>query len=342
MKKQLNEELSRINGMMKMISEEIFEDTMKPPHNVVNDAKTVLKHFLNQENPQADETDVDSDGGWFAIDGGNNKYIKYYFDVNVRSHGHTRSGYEYMDNGDPGYPDEHEPMDFDIVVTQIELGKTEHKDDQWVDNVEYKGPDFTNFSSLSFKDGRSGEEWLSNTFDDRILETDIEEEPTETINNNLNENKKMSKKITISESQLQRLMERKHSYADNSPESAIINTEEGDMSHNEGEMEEDHEESSELFDSLKKSFEVLDKETLLKIKSGFKSQDEENDFTLELINVINELLEGEESDDEEESDGDMPGFEGTSDDLNDISLSEEDHEINESIEGIKANFKRFL
>lgn len=105
-------------------------------------------------------------------------------------------------------------MDYEITVTQIEVGGTVLQDDKWVDNVEYVGPDFTDFMSLSFKNGMSGDQWLYDTFDERILETDIDEE----INNNINENKKMSKKITITESQLQRLMERKHSYTDNTPE----------------------------------------------------------------------------------------------------------------------------
>lgn len=269
MKKQLNEELSRISSMMRMISEEEFEDTSKPSETVINDVKQALRHFLNQDNPQADETEVESDGGWFVIDGGEDKYIKYYFDVNVKSYGRTTPGRNYMDNGDPGYPDEHEPMDYEITVTQIEVGGTVLQDDKWVDNVEYVGPDFTDFMSLSFKNGMSGDQWLYDTFDERILETDIDEE----INNNINENKKMSKKITITESQLQRLMERKHSYTDNTPEeeveeqesigpdSAIIDLDKD----NEEDVEENYE-NEETNDDAVKQF----NESIESIKTNFK------------------------------------------------------------------------
>jgi hypothetical protein len=265
MKKQLNEELSRINSMMKMISEESFEDTSKPSETIINDVKQTLRYFLNQDNPQADETEVDADGGWFTINGGDNKYVKYYFDVITKSKGSMTMGRDYMDDGDPGYDNEYEPMDFEIIVRDIEVGETTQQDDMWTDKIEYEGSDFTDFMSLSFKNGMSGGQWLSDTFDERILETDIEEEI-----NNINENKKMSKKITITESQLQRLMERKHSYIDNTPEgemeeqesvgpdSAIINLD-----------DEDNDEEDESFEEYSDEDKMMN-ESIKSIKTNFK------------------------------------------------------------------------
>ena len=269
MKKQLNEELSRINSMMRMISEQEFEDTSKPSETIINDVKQTLRYFLNQDNPQADETEVDSDGGWFTINGGDNKYVKYYFDVITKSKGSMTMGRDYMDDGDPGYDNEYEPMDFEIIVRDIEVGETTQQYDMWTDKIEYEGSDFTDFMSLSFKNGMSGEQWLSNTFDERILETDIDEE----INNNINENKKMSKKITITESQLQRLMERRHSYTDNTPEgemeeqesigpdSAII-----DLDKDKEEEVEENYENEDTNDDAVKQF----NESIESIKSNFK------------------------------------------------------------------------
>jgi hypothetical protein len=357
MKKQLNEELSRINGMMKMISEESFEDTSKPSETIINDVKQTLRYFLNQDNPQADETEVDADGGWFTIDGGDNKYIKYYFDINVKSHQHTTPGYGYMDNADPGYPDETEPMDFDITISQIEVGETVHNDEQWIDNVEFKGSDFTDFAGLTFKDGQSGEQWLSNTFNERILETDYNQE--EEINN-INENKKMGKKITITESQLQRLMERKHSYTDNTPEgemeeqesfgpdSAIVNTDE--------EMGEEMERT----DGGKFDEGIL--EYVLKLiitaKGGAAAAEQfeeilngeiegHNPNAVELIvNVLHDTMGGGgifSEPAEEIIHGIINSLsEYESDDESSEENDDEDVMMNESIKAIKSNFKRFL
>lgn len=58
-----------------------------------------------------------------------------------------------------------------------------------------------------------------------------------------------------------------------------------------------------------------------------------------------EMLEafglGEEGGEEEET-KDMPGFEGTTDALNNLSIRKDTNEVNESIVKIKNNFNRFL
>lgn len=138
----------------------------------------------------------------------------------------------------------------------------------------------------------------------------------------------MSKKLIISESQLQKLMERKHSYRDNSPEGdmeeqettgaelAIINTPE----------EEEVKEVSledQTIETLKKAHDFIMNQT----EGG-----EENELCVEIMNLIEKL---EPSDEEGEEDGDIPGFEGTQDDLDSLS-------INESLKSVKENFKRFL
>jgi hypothetical protein len=346
MKKQLNEELSRINSMMKMISEESFEDTSKPSETIINDVKQTLRYFLNQDNPQADETEVDADGGWFTINGGEDKYVKYYFDVNVKSYGRTTPGRNYLDNGDPGYPDEHEPMDYDITITQIEVGETIQQDDTWTDNVQYEGPDFTDFMSLSFKNGMSGGKWVYDTFDERILETDIEEEI-----NNINENKKMSKKITITESQLQRLMERKHSYTDNTPEgemeeqesvgpdSAIINLDDED---NEEEMEENIDKKpsvtkSDIIALLQTLGDYMEDRSDVDGSSEGHSNNMEANLSNEIDDMLYRLGAGEDNSGRSSVDADYKPHEGPIEEY-----SDEDEMMNESIKSIKTNFKRFL
>jgi hypothetical protein len=49
-----------------------------------------------------------------------------------------------------------------------------------------------------------------------------------------------------------------------------------------------------------------------------------------------------EKGDEERDNSDMPGFEGTTDALNNISIRGDKGEINESIKQIRNDFNRFL
>ena len=135
----------------------------------------------------------------------------------------------------------------------------------------------------------------------------------------------MAKKLKITESQLEKLMERKHSYTDNTPE---------------GEMEEDVAAGAELAiinnpeeETEEVSLDDQILETLKKAHDFIMNQTEggeENELCVEIMDLI-EKLEPSEEEGEEESD-EIPGFEGTKDDLNSLSINE----------SIRANFRRFL
>lgn len=192
-------------------------------------------------------------------------------------------------------------------------------------------------------------------------------------------NKKMSKKIKISESQLKTIMERKHTYA-------------GDTN------EEEKFDIDQLEDKDKEKIKVTKPEEVKEQDFGMDSETEVDEMAggddlsvrMAILSHLNDLFVGDPSsrktrvdfikvlvrkfvdkdisvsedklDDlwEEVSSGDlsgnalnkseseepmkdMPGFEGTMDGLDSLSIREDDDEMmNESIKKIKNNFKRFL
>jgi hypothetical protein len=132
----------------------------------------------------------------------------------------------------------------------------------------------------------------------------------------------MGKKLKITEGQLQKLMERRHSYTDNSPE--------GDME--EGEMMGAPEDA--IMDTEEEELSLEDQtiETLKKAHEFIMDQSEEgeeNELCVEIMDLLKKL------EPEEEEDQEM-------DDQNVEPSDEEDEMMNESIKSIKANFKRFL
>jgi hypothetical protein len=130
----------------------------------------------------------------------------------------------------------------------------------------------------------------------------------------------MAKKLRITESQLRKLMERKHQYVDNSPEGddeemgtpedAIMDTEE----------EEEVSLEDQTIDTLKKAHEFIMNQS---------EEGEENELCVEIMDLLKKL----EPEDEEDQEMDDQDFE---------SSDEEDEMMNESLKSIKANFKRFL
>jgi hypothetical protein len=165
----------------------------------------------------------------------------------------------------------------------------------------------------------------------------------------------MSKKLIISESQLQKLMERKHSYRDNSPEgdmeesmgaeSAIVNSEDDDVN----EMifpAEDHEGDElktmeEVIGGLKQSHDdLIDLDYLMeRLFDGMRKNNENSELgdmdskigeayqkVNQALQIVDQVLTSLESNDNGEK---------TQDDSNDIS-------INESLMSIRNNFRRFL
>jgi hypothetical protein len=132
----------------------------------------------------------------------------------------------------------------------------------------------------------------------------------------------MGKKLKITEGQLQKLMERRHSYTDNSPEGDM---EEGEMmgAPEDAIMDTEEEELSledQTIETLKKSHEFIMNQS---------EEGEENELCVEIMDLLKKL------EPEEEEDQEM-------DDQNVEPSDEEDEMMNESIKSIKANFKRFL
>ena len=167
----------------------------------------------------------------------------------------------------------------------------------------------------------------------------------------------MAKKLKITEGQLKKLMERKHSYTDNTPEgevegtesngpeSAIINLDKEveeskfGMGNNEsiGDIANDldncHSNLSELTSTMEQLTYAIDgNEKLADVAEQFDAAyvklTEALDDVSNVLSVVQEIAEREGEDDDEEYDDEEGG--------------EEEETMNESIKAIKANFKRFL
>ena len=68
------------------------------------------------------------------------------------------------------------------------------------------------------------------------------------------------------------------------------------------------------------------------------TQGVDEDMVNNLCDKIRQGLGGEES----QSEYEMPGYQEDMDNLNNLSIREDDDTVNESVQKIKANFKRFL
>lgn len=152
----------------------------------------------------------------------------------------------------------------------------------------------------------------------------------------------MKTKLKITEGQLKKLIERRHSYMDNSPEgeeepqesngadSAIITLDkevEESKFNMGGDESKDENSNDKMIDVLKKAHTF--------IMDNSDNSEESEELCSEIEGILSDLgVEGEEEVE------DIPGFEGTMDDLNNLSIR--GGEMNESINSIKANFKRFL
>ena len=108
--KNLNENIQRIKQMMNTINESSFDKPMIPEitPEVRQGITDVLNGFI--QNPEFDDYDLNVNGGNFYIgDGEGVFYLEYDFSIYYSSRSSFTPGRMYMDNGDPGYPDEGEP-----------------------------------------------------------------------------------------------------------------------------------------------------------------------------------------------------------------------------------------
>jgi hypothetical protein len=126
----------------------------------------------------------------------------------------------------------------------------------------------------------------------------------------------MSKKIKITEDQLKRLMVLKEENQE------LESTEYEDM----GEDENSDNELDRMVDSFIRQYK----------EKAIQGVDE--DMVNSLCDKIRQGLGGEES----QSKYEMPGYQETMDNLNNLSIREDDDMVNESVQKIKSTFKRFL
>ena len=176
MKKQLNEQLSRIKQMMSSIQEQSFEVKKEegPSEEIKQKVLTALQEFA--ETGDFGDAECDLNDGYFEIsaDDSGDEFVRYRFDVDVTGWPSFTPGRSHMSNGDPGYPDEGEPLEWGPGGVGIELiSLTKNEEGKWIENKLYDGPDFTDILNykLSFK-GSGGDlgTWLFNMFDEKLSE----------------------------------------------------------------------------------------------------------------------------------------------------------------------------
>jgi hypothetical protein len=176
MKKQLNEQLSRIKQMMSSIQEQSFE--MKKEEGPSDEVKQRVFQSLEEfaKDGAVNDYGCDLNDGYFEIPLGDSgdEFIRYRFDVDVTGWPSFTPGRSFMSNGDVGYPDEGEPLEWGPENVTIEvISLTKNEKGEWIENTLYEGKDFTNFLDypLSFKNsGGDGGTWIFNMFDEDLFE----------------------------------------------------------------------------------------------------------------------------------------------------------------------------
>lgn len=138
----------------------------------------------------------------------------------------------------------------------------------------------------------------------------------------------MSKKIKITEDQLKRLMVLKEENQGFDDFDTQVQPEELPSTEHEGinDMNDSNDELERMADSFIKQY----KEKAIQGIDG--------DMIDSLCDKIRQGLSGEES----QSNYEMPGYQETMDNLNNLSIREDDDTVNESVQKIKSTFKRFL
>jgi hypothetical protein len=176
MKNQLNEQLSRIKQMMGSIQEQSFE--MKKEEGPSDEVKQKVFHGLEEfaKDGAYNDAQCDLSDGYFEIplDDSGDEFIRYRFDVDVTGWPSFTPGRSFMSNGDVGYPDEGEPLEWGPENVTIEvISLTRNQDGNWDENTIYEGKDFTNFLDyrLTFKgSGGDGGTWIYNMFEEDLFE----------------------------------------------------------------------------------------------------------------------------------------------------------------------------
>jgi len=176
MKNQLNEQLSRIKQMMSSIQEQSFE--MKKEEGPSEEVKQKVFQSLEEfaKDGAFNDAECDLNDGYVEIplDDNGDGFIRYRFDVDVTGWPSFTPGRSFMSNGDVGYPDEGEPLEWGPENITIELiSLTKNEDGKWDEHTVYEGKDFTNFLDypLSFKNsGGDVGYWIYKMFDEKLTE----------------------------------------------------------------------------------------------------------------------------------------------------------------------------
>lgn len=158
----INLQLAKIKGMMKMIQEAEFTPTMTPEQWELNSiVMSVIAEWAEDGKYLFDDYDLDLNNGNFFITGGDYT-LEYSFDIEITSHGWFRAG-TYED------PPEGEGTQYEFVSWHLKIIEND-------DKVLYDGEDFTKFEQMIIgsKGGRkyTGGDLLYDMFDERINDMD--------------------------------------------------------------------------------------------------------------------------------------------------------------------------
>lgn len=170
----LNNNIDRIKGMMKMISESDFSIVDQLPNQNPDqklwELKSIVMYVLADfsESPYFEESDINLGEGYFVILDNDLKYeLRYDFDVNV-----TRSA--SYDPGDYETAPYYEGTEWEIENLKLTITELNDGDIKEI----YSGPDISEFEKMLFPpvkaNGRSlsGGDMIYNTFDEKINELD--------------------------------------------------------------------------------------------------------------------------------------------------------------------------
>lgn len=174
MKKNLNEEISRIKGMMGMIMNESFDSPEGPSETAKQIASTIISDVTKRPIGKYiifDDYSFNSGEAMISFGDEDGNYITYYMDTDVSKHSSFTPGRNYMSNGDPGYPDEYTDAEYDLAVVKLEVGDGR--------GLVYSGKDFTNIMDVQLSDGSTMGDKVYEHFSEDIgqWESEYDSEP---------------------------------------------------------------------------------------------------------------------------------------------------------------------
>jgi hypothetical protein len=176
MKKQtLEEQVSRIKGMMGKIMTESFDESTPtekpqgPSEEAQQLANKILSSVANSSDVNAEMENAGHYGSevYVPLTDEEGNLLEYTIDIFVTSSSSFTPGRSFMSNGDVGYPDEGEGAEYEFGGVTLSV--------QTADGQEiYGGKDFTNIFDFEFSDGSKMEDLLFEKFDDSIREWESE------------------------------------------------------------------------------------------------------------------------------------------------------------------------